>query len=132
MQYKLPSEWNLGFQVEVNRFKDQDEQVMHTEFLQTQTISHSIIKGMERIAETYYTYDFKAHQFDVARDFKLDVGLNFGIYSIQQQSIILLVPLTTFRKRHRKLLDVKVIDENISSQFRMTSNRKKLNIDFIL
>jgi len=89
MQYKLPGEWNLGFQVEVDRLKDQDEQAMHTEFLQTLTISHSIIKGLDGIAETYYTYDFKAHQFsnyinaalqiDVARDFKLDAGLNLGI-----------------------------------------------------
>ncbi|MCS3869438.1 hypothetical protein J3D55_002354 [Chryseobacterium ginsenosidimutans] len=89
MQYKLPGEWNLGFQVEVDRLKDQDEQSMHTEFLQTLTISHSIVKGVDGIAETYYTYNFKAHQFsnylnaaiqmDVARDFKLDAGLNLGL-----------------------------------------------------
>ncbi len=89
MQYKLPGEWNLGFQVEVDRLKDQDENTMHTEFLQTLTISHSIIKGLDGIAETYYTYDFKAHQFsnyinaalqmEVAKDFKLDAGLNLGI-----------------------------------------------------
>ena len=89
MQYQLPGEWHLGFQVEVDRLKDQDEQALHTEYLQTLTISHSIIKGLDGIAETYYTYDFKAHQFsnyinaavqmDVARDFKLDAGLNLGI-----------------------------------------------------
>ncbi|MCD9855870.1 transporter [Epilithonimonas sp. JDS] len=89
MQYQLPGEWHLGFQVEVDRLKDQDEQAMHTEFLQTLTITHSIIKGLDGIAETYYTYDFKAHHFsnyinaaiqmDVARDFKLDAGLNLGI-----------------------------------------------------
>jgi len=89
MQYQLPGEWNLGFQVEVDRLKDQDGQAMHTEFLQTLTISHPIIKGLDGIAETYYTYDFKAHQFsnyinaaiqmDLARDFKLDAGLNLGI-----------------------------------------------------
>lgn len=89
MQYKLPGEWNLGFQVEVDRLKDQDQQSMHTEFLQTLTISHSIIKGLDGIAETYYTYDFKEHQFsnylnaalqlNVAKDFKLDAGLNIGI-----------------------------------------------------
>lgn len=89
MQYQLPGEWHLGFQVEVDRLKDQDEQAMHTEFLQTLTISHAIIKGLDGIAETYYTYDFKAHQFsnyinaaiqmDVAKDFKLDAGLNLGI-----------------------------------------------------
>lgn len=89
MQYKLPGEWNLGFQVELDRLKDQDEKAMHTEFLQTLTISHSIIKGVDGIAETYYTYDFKKHQFsnflnaavqmEVLRNFKLDAGLNFGI-----------------------------------------------------
>lgn len=89
MQYKLPGEWNLGFEVQVDRLKDQDDDKMHTEFLQTLTISHSIIKGLDGIAETYYTYDFKAHQFsnfinaavqmDVARDFKMDAGLNLGI-----------------------------------------------------
>lgn len=89
MQYKLPGEWTLGFQVEVDRLKDQNEQAMHTEFLQTLTISHAIVKGVDGIAETYYTYDFKAHQFsnyinaaiqmDVARDFKLDAGLNLGL-----------------------------------------------------
>lgn len=89
MQYQLPGEWHLGFQVELDRLKDQDEDAMHTEFLQTLTISHSIIKGLDGIAETYYTYDFKAHQFsnyinaaiqmDVAKDFKLDAGMNLGI-----------------------------------------------------
>lgn len=89
MQYKLPHGWNLGFQVEIDRLKDQDANAMHTEFLQTLTISHSIIKGIEGIAETYYTYDFKEHQFsnyinaaiqmDVAKDVKLDAGLNLGI-----------------------------------------------------
>jgi len=89
MQYQLPGEWHFGFQVEVDCLKDQDEQAMHTEFLQTLTLSHAIIKGLDGIAETYYTYDFKAHQFsnyinaaiqmDIARDFKLDAGLNLGI-----------------------------------------------------
>lgn len=89
MQYRLPGEWHLGFQVEVDRLKDQDDDAMHTEFLQTLTLTHSIIKGLDGIAETYYTYDFKAHQFsnyinaavqlDVAKDFKMDAGLNLGV-----------------------------------------------------
>lgn len=89
MQYKLPGEWDLGFQVELDRLKDQDGNAMHTEFLQTLTISHSIIKGLDGVAETYYTYDFKEHQFsnyinlavqmDVVKDFKLDAGLNIGL-----------------------------------------------------
>lgn len=89
MQYKLSGEWNLGFQVELDRLKDQDDSATHTEFLQTLTISHPIIEGLDGIAETYYTYDFKAHQFsnyinaaiqiDAAKDFKLDAGLNIGL-----------------------------------------------------
>lgn len=89
MQYKFSGEWNLGLQVELDRLKDQDDNAMHTEFLQTLTVSHPITKGLDGIAETYYTYDFKAHQFsnyinaaiqiDAAKDFKLDAGLNIGL-----------------------------------------------------
>ncbi|KUJ53363.1 transporter [Chryseobacterium sp. JAH] len=89
MSYKLPGEWNLGFQVEVDRLKDQDQPSMHTEFLQTLTLSHQILKNVDGIAETYYTYDFKAHQFsnflnaaiqmEIIKDFKLDAGINYGL-----------------------------------------------------
>ncbi len=89
MLYKLPGDWNLGFQVEVDRLKDQDLPEMHTEFLQTLTISHPLTKNLDGIAETYYTYDFKAHEFsnyinaalqmEVAKNFKVDAGLNYGL-----------------------------------------------------
>lgn len=89
MSYKLPGEWTLGFQVEADRLKDKNQQAMHTEFLQSLTISHPLLKGIDGIAETYYTYDFKAHeisnfinaaiQMEVLKDFKLDVGFNYGI-----------------------------------------------------
>ncbi|PQA93032.1 hypothetical protein B0A69_12780 [Chryseobacterium shigense] len=89
MSYQLPGDWKLGVQVEIDRLKDLDQEAMHTEFLQTLTISHPLSKGIDAIAETYYTYDFKAHQFsnffnaaiqmEVARDFKLDAGINYGI-----------------------------------------------------
>ncbi|MBW7674810.1 transporter [Chryseobacterium chendengshani] len=89
MLYKLPGEWNLGFQVEVDRLKDKDQQSMHTEFLQTLALSHQLIKNIDGIVETYYTYDLKAHelsnylnaaiQIEVAKDFKLDAGVNYGI-----------------------------------------------------
>ena len=89
MSYQLPGEWKLGFQVEVDRLKDKEQPAIHTEFLQTLTLSHSIIKGIDGIAETYYTYDFKEHQFsnflnaaiqvEVVKDFKLDAGLNYGL-----------------------------------------------------
>lgn len=64
MIYKLPGEWKLGFQVEIDRLKDLDQHAMHTELLQTLTISHPLSKKIEAIAETYYTYDFKAHQIN--------------------------------------------------------------------
>ncbi|MFC7345316.1 transporter [Chryseobacterium zhengzhouense] len=89
MIYKFSGEWKLGFQVEVDRLKDTDEHAMHTELLQTLTISHPLSKNIEGIAETYYTYDFKAHeiynfinaavQMEVAKNFKIDAGLNYGI-----------------------------------------------------
>lgn len=89
MQFKLPGQWKLGIQVEGDRLKDEDEQAMHTELLQSLTISHALFKGLDGIAETYYTYDFKAHQwsnflnaaiqFEVMKDVKLDAGLNYGI-----------------------------------------------------
>jgi len=89
MSYKLPGEWKLGLQVEVDRLKDLDQSSMHTEFLQTLTVSHPLFKGVDGIAETYYTYDFKAHelsnfinaavQMEVVKDFKLDVGINYGL-----------------------------------------------------
>lgn len=91
MQFELPGEWKLGFQVETDRLKDDDVQSMHTELLQSVTLSHEIIKGFDGIAETFYTYDFKQHhwanfvnaalQIAVLKDFKLDAGLNYGIQS---------------------------------------------------
>jgi len=89
MSYKLPGEWKLGWQVEVDRLKDLDQPAMHTEILQTLTISHALSKRIDGIAETYYIYDFKAHQLsnyinaaiqiEVAKDFKLDAGINYGL-----------------------------------------------------
>ena len=89
MLYKFAGDWNLGFQVEVDRLKDQDIPEMHTELLQTLTISHPLTKNLDGIAETYYTYDFKAHEFsnyinaalqmEVAKNFKVDAGLNYGL-----------------------------------------------------
>lgn len=89
MSYKFSGGWKLGVQVEVDRLKDLDQSSMHTEFLQTLTISHPLSKGIDGIAETYYTYDFKAHQLanyinaaiqiEIIKDFKMDAGVNYGI-----------------------------------------------------
>jgi hypothetical protein len=89
MSYKLSGDWKLGLQVEIDKLKDTDQPSMHTEFLQTLTISHPLSKGIDWIAETYYTYDFKAHEFsnfinaaiqmEVVKDLKFDLGINYGI-----------------------------------------------------
>lgn len=89
MQLKLPGEWKIGMQVEADRLKDDDIAAMHTEFLQSLTVSHETIKNLDGIAETYYTYDFKKHhwsnflnaalQLSVGENFKLDAGFNYGI-----------------------------------------------------
>ena len=62
---------------------------MQIKFLQTLTISHTIIKGLDGSAETSYTYDFEAHLFsnlinvviqtDAAKNCKLDTELNIGL-----------------------------------------------------
>jgi hypothetical protein len=59
--------------------------------LQSITVSHEILKGIEGIAETYYTYDFKQHhwanflnaamQISLSDNFRIDTGLNYGIQS---------------------------------------------------
>lgn len=97
--YKFPGDWNLGFQVEIDRLKDKDLDQMHTEFLQTLTISHPIAKHLDLIAETYYTYDFKAHHFtnylnaalqvEVLHDFKLDAGVNYGLQHLSEKHFFL-------------------------------------------
>ena len=91
MLLRLPGEWNLGSQVEADRLEDAEESAMHTELLQSLTISHDIVKHLEGIAETYYRYDFKKHhwsnflnasaQVEVSKNFKLDAGLNYGLQS---------------------------------------------------
>ncbi len=99
MLYKLSGEWNLGFQVEADRLKDKDQPALHTEFLQTLTLSHALFKHIDRISESYYTYDFKAHQFsnyinaalqiEVAKDVKLDAGINYGLQHSADRSFFL-------------------------------------------
>lgn len=89
MQFKLPGEWKMGVQVEGDRLKNDDNQSMHTELLQSLTISHELFKNLEGIAETYYTYNFNQHhwanflnaslQLDVAHDVKIDLGCNYGL-----------------------------------------------------
>jgi hypothetical protein len=89
MQLELPKEWKLGMQLEGDRLKDKDLNAVHTEFLQSLSISHALIKDLEGMAETYYTFNFKdkhwanflnaAMQFEAAKNLKLDAGLNYGL-----------------------------------------------------
>jgi hypothetical protein len=89
MQLKLPGQWKLGMQLEVDHLKDKTGNLMHMEYLQSFTVSHEIVKSITGIAETYLTYDFKEHhytnylnaaiQIELARDLKLDGGLNYGL-----------------------------------------------------
>ncbi|MEJ7558164.1 MAG: transporter [Pedobacter sp.] len=89
MQLKLPNDWKLGFQIEGDRLQDKYDHSLHTELLQSLTLSHEIIKGLEGIGETFYTYDFKQHhwssylngslQLSLANNLLLDAGLNYGI-----------------------------------------------------
>jgi hypothetical protein len=89
MLIKLPNDWKIGLQVEGDYLKDDDEQARHAETMQSLVISHVFFKRLEVFGETYYTYDFKAHQFqnfvntalelEVTPDFKLDLGLNYGL-----------------------------------------------------
>lgn len=89
MSYKLPGEWKLGTQIEADRENDQETNTMHTDILQSLTISHEVVKDLDGIAETYYKYDFNAHhwtnflnasaQYKVSKDFTIDAGVNYGL-----------------------------------------------------
>ncbi|RZK16191.1 MAG: transporter [Flavobacterium sp.] len=110
MQLMLPHDWKLGFQIEGDRLKDKYEAQMHTELLQSVTISHEIIKGLDGMAETYYSYNIKEHhianylnaalQMSIAKDFKVDAGLTMG-YRLMQRKLILLERRSGFRTMFR-------------------------------
>jgi hypothetical protein len=89
MQLQLAGDWKLGGQVEADRLKDTEAEGMHTELLQSLTISHELFRHLEGIAETYYRYDLKEHhwanflnaaaQVEISKNFKVDAGLNYGL-----------------------------------------------------
>lgn len=89
MQLKVAKDWKIAGQLEVDRLDDLEGGGMHTELLQSLTVSHQLVKGLDGIAESYYTYDFKQHhisnfvnaalQIEVAKDIKVDGGFNYGI-----------------------------------------------------
>ncbi|WP_316831655.1 transporter [Pedobacter aquatilis] len=89
MSLKLPGDWKLGMQLEGDRLKDTEGRELHTSLLQTLSASHELIKHLDGIAESYYTYDLKAHQlmaflnaslqFEINKNCKVDAGINYGI-----------------------------------------------------
>lgn len=99
MSLKLPSDWKLGMQVEADRLQDSEGSGLHTQLLQSLTIGHSLINHVDGIAETYFTYDLKQHhwnnflnaaiQIELAKDVKLDGGLNYGIKQDAMKSYFL-------------------------------------------
>jgi hypothetical protein len=89
MELKLPKDWKLSMQLEGNRLMGKESAALHTAILQSLTISHDLVKDLEGMAETYYTYDFKdkswsnflnaALQYDIGENVKIDVGLSYGL-----------------------------------------------------
>jgi hypothetical protein len=89
--FKLPGDWTLGSEIEADRLKDSEQNAMHTELLQSLSISHELIKHLEGIGETYYRYDLKKHhwsnflnasaQLELSENFKIDAGINYGLQS---------------------------------------------------
>lgn len=99
MSLKLGSEWKLGMQVELDRLQNEDGEGHHTQLLESLTASHPLLKKLDAVAETYYTYDIQAHQWnnflnaalqlEVAKDIKIDGGLNYGIQHEAMRSYFL-------------------------------------------
>jgi hypothetical protein len=99
MEFKLPADWSLGLQLEVDRLKDKDKNALHTEMLQAVSLSHSLIKDLDGVAETYQTYEFKKHQwtnyvnaalqYAINSNCKFDAGLSYGLQHDAQRSFFL-------------------------------------------
>jgi len=99
MLLKLEKEWKLGMQLEVDRLQDEEGNGHHNQILETLTIAHPLFKHLDGIAETYYTYNLKEKrwnnylnaslQFELAKDLKVDGGLNYGIQHDASKSYFL-------------------------------------------
>lgn len=99
MELKLPADWTLGVQFEVDRLKDEDKNALHTEILQAISLTHPLFKDLDGVAETYQTYEFKKHhwsnyvnaalQYSVNSNCKFDAGLSYGIQHDAQRSFFL-------------------------------------------
>ncbi|MCX2481620.1 transporter [Pedobacter sp. MC2016-15] len=91
MHYKLSDQWDLGSEIEADRKKDDDVNLMHTEILQSLSVTHGLSKHVDAIGETYYRYDVKKHhwsnylnastQIELSKRLKIDAGINYGMQS---------------------------------------------------
>ena len=87
---KLPSEWELGAQIEVDERRDESSSGYHQEFSQTVTVSHDIAGKLggyveifnevsnERHSAWIATFDF-GFTYEVSRNVQLDAGMNIGL-----------------------------------------------------
>ncbi|MFC4141573.1 transporter [Pedobacter mendelii] len=99
MALKLPNEWKLGIQMEVDRLQNTEDAGLHTELLQSLSIEHDLVKHLSGSAETYYSYDLAHHhwnnflnaalQLELAKNVKVDGGLNYGIQHDAMKSYFL-------------------------------------------
>jgi hypothetical protein len=99
IRIQLPSEWTLGTQVEVDRLQEEGEQALHTDLLQSLSLSHELFKNMEGLVETYYTYGIKKHewnnflnaalQYEASSNCKFDAGINYGVQHEATRSFFL-------------------------------------------
>ncbi|WP_374164128.1 transporter [Arcticibacter sp. MXS-1] len=99
MNFKVSDSWEIGVQVEGDRKRDDDDKGVHTELLQSLSVNHDFASKVQGVFETYYTYDTKQHhwtnylnaalQLEVAKDVKLDAGLNYGLQHDAQRTCFL-------------------------------------------
>jgi len=89
IMFKLKNDWQLSLQIEGDRLKDNVGDGLHNQLLQSVNIGHPIFnKNLNGFIETYYEYDFKAHninnyfdaalQYGVSKSVMFDIGFNLG------------------------------------------------------
>ena len=99
MSFNLGKEWKMGMQVEADRVQDEEGKGHHNELLQTLTVSHPVVKHLDAILETYYTYAVKekhfnnflnaAVQYEIGSDVMIDGGVNYGLQHDAKRSYFL-------------------------------------------
>jgi len=96
--FKLKDDWQLSFQTEGDRLKDDSGNGMHSVFLQSVNIGHPVFnKNLYAYAETYYEYNLKAHnannyfdaalQYGISKSVMVDVGFNLGFQKAADHAV---------------------------------------------